>query len=70
MNIIKNMTIELSEEDVRRIIADRVNSEIPEANVEAEDVDILTGIRTTDYYGGTETYLIGATVRHLNQEEY
>lgn len=49
MNIIKNIEIKLTEKDVKKIIAEKVNGEIPGFTVTPDDVEICLGMDPVGY---------------------
>ena len=71
MKIVKNIDVHLTEENVREIIADYINREIPNAKVTPKDVSSCMGTRTIGYFTDEhdETYFREAMVHCKMLEE-
>ena len=71
MNIIKNIEVTLTEEEIKKIIAEKIASELPGYTVEPEDVTLLVGTRLvgcfTDEY--EEAYFKCGSVHCVIKEE-
>ena len=70
MDIIRRMGVKLSEEDIKEIVAEKINNEMPNLNVKPEDVDIQVSSRCVGYYADEhiEPYFKGITV-HCNKDK-
>lgn len=71
MNIIKNIEVTLTEEEIKKIIAEKVASELPDYTIKPEDVDLLVGIRLVGYFNDEreEAYFKCGTVHCVISEE-
>ena len=71
MNIIKNIEVTLTVEEIKKIIAEKIASELPGYTVEPEDVTLLVGTRLvgcfTDEY--EEAYFKCGSVHCVIKEE-
>ena len=65
MNIIKNITVNLSAEDVKEIIANHIRNELRYETVTAKDVSLDVGHRCVGYgpMEHDECYFAGAKVK-------
>lgn len=70
MDIIRRMDVKLSEDDIKEIVAEKINNEMPNLNVKPEDVDIQVRSRSVGYGPSehNELYLKGVTV-HCNKDK-
>lgn len=70
MDIIRRMDVKLSEDDIKKIVAEKINNEIPNLNVKPEDVDIEVSSRCVGYFTDEriEPYFKGITV-HCNKDK-
>ncbi len=70
MNIIRRMDVKLSEEDIKEIVAEKINNEMPNLNVKPEDVEIQVSRRSVGYGASEhdEPYFKGITV-HCNRDK-
>lgn len=71
MKILKNIEVKLSEEEIKKIIAEKIAGELPGYTVLPDDVDILIGTRCLGYYTGegTESYIECGKVHCVLKEE-
>lgn len=71
MNIIKNIEVTLTEEEIKKIIAEKIASELPGYTVEPEDVTLLVGTRLVGYFNDEheEAYFKCGSVRCVINEE-
>lgn len=71
MKILKNIEVKLTEEEIKKIIAEKVANELPDYTVEPEDVRFILGTRSMGYYTGesTESYIECGKVRCVIKEE-
>lgn len=69
MDIIRRMDVKLSENDIKEIVAWKINDEMPNLNVKPEDVDIEVSSRSVGYSSSEhdEPYFKGVTV-HCNKD--
>lgn len=71
MNIIKNIEVKLTEEEIKKIIAEKIAGELPGCTVESEDVTLLVGTRLVGYFNDEreEAYFKCGTVHCVISEE-
>ena len=70
MDIIRRLDVKLSEEDIKEIVAEKINNEMPILNIKPEDVEIQVSSRCVGYYADeyVEPYFKGITV-HCNKDK-
>lgn len=70
MDIIRKMDVKLSEDDIKKIVAEKINNEMPNLNVKPEDVYIQVSNRSVGYFADEriEPYFKGITV-HCNKDK-
>lgn len=70
-SILKTIDITLTGDDIKQIIADKVNQELSGYDVEPDDVKLEISTRTIGYYTDehTEHYFKGATVHCVSKNE-
>lgn len=56
MKILKNIEVKLSEEEIKKIIAEKIAGELPGYTVEPEDVTLLVGTRLVGCLSLGEVY--------------
>ena len=71
MKILKHIEVKLSEEEIKKIIAEKVESDLQGYTVLPDDEDILIGTRYLGYYTGegTESYIECGKVHCVLKEE-
>lgn len=71
MKILKTIEVRLTEEEIKKIIAEKVANELPDYTVEPEDVDLLVGTRLVGYFNDEheEAYFKCGTVHCVISEE-
>lgn len=71
MNIIKTIEVKLTEEEIKKIIAEKIASELPSYTVEPEDVTLLVGTRLVGCFNDEheEAYFKCGSVHCVIKEE-
>lgn len=71
MKVLKTIEVKLTEEEIRKIIAEKVASELPGYTVKPEDVELLLGSRGVGYFADehVESYFKGGTVHCVIEEK-
>lgn len=71
MKILKTIEVKLTEKEIKKIIAEKVASELPGYTVKPEDVRIILGTRSMGYgtSESTESYIECGKVRCVIKEE-
>ena len=71
MNIIKTIEVKLTEEEIKKIIAEKIASELPGYTVEPEDVTLLVGTRLVGCFNDEreEAYFKCGSVHCIIKEE-
>lgn len=71
MKVLKTIEVKLTEEEIKKIIAEKVASELPDYTVKPEDVELLLGTRCVGYFTDehVELYFKGGTVHCVIKEE-
>lgn len=68
MQILKTIEVKLTEEEIKKIIAEKIAGELPGYTVEPEDVTLLVGTRLVGCFN-EEAYFKCGSVRCVIKEE-
>lgn len=71
MKILKNIEVKLSEEEIKKIIAEKIAGELPGYTVEPEDVTLLVGTRLVGCFNDEheEAYFKCGSIHCVIKEE-